>query len=190
MRCFTRLLLLGIVCTASPAHSAREWTVRDGSRLGFTASWEGVEFDGVFHRFDPVVIFDPGDLPGSRFDVKIDVTSADTRSSDRDEAMAGPEWFDYRRYPQSRFVTTGFDALEGGGRFQVSGTLSIKDVSKPISFPVQWEVDGANAMLRGETTLKRTDFHVGTGEWEFDGTVGFDVRVHFELRLEEANGAQ
>src|ERR1700752_5215158 len=93
-----RTLALALVCACAPAPAlARDWSVREGSRLGFTAAWEGADFDGVFHRFDAAIAFDPKDLAASRFDVKVDVTSADTQSSDRDEALADPEWFDYTK---------------------------------------------------------------------------------------------
>jgi len=42
-------LLIGIagVAASIPAQATHEWSVHDGSKLGFTASWEGNEFDGV-----------------------------------------------------------------------------------------------------------------------------------------------
>jgi polyisoprenoid-binding protein YceI len=186
MNRFALIALLAAACASAPA-LARDWTMRDGSKLGFTGSWEGAEFDGVFHKFAAAISFDPKDLATSRFDVKVDVTSADTQSSDRDEALADPEWFNFAKFPQAHFQTTGFKALEAG-RFDVSGTLTIKDVSKPISFPIEWHEQGGSATLRGETTLLRTDFHIGEGEWAADETIGFKVRVRFELKLEAAAG--
>ena len=183
-------LLIGIagVAASIPAQATHEWSVHDGSKLGFTASWEGNEFDGVFHHFDAAITFDPTDLAGSCFDVKVDVTSADTQSSDRDEGLADAEWFDYAKYPQATFVTTAFKALDAG-HYEATGTLTIKGVSKDIAFPFTWEEHDGMAHLQGDTVVQRTDFHVGEGEWAEDDTVGFKVGVHIDLKLDaKANG--
>jgi polyisoprenoid-binding protein YceI len=177
------LICAACALASMPALAAREWTPRDGGRLGFVASWEGIEFEGVFHRFTAAVAFDPADLGSSRFDVKVDVTSTDTQSSDRDEGLADPEWFDYAKYPQATFVTSSIKPL-GDGKYQAAGMLTIKDVSREISFPFAWEEHDGLAHLTGETVVKRTDYHVGEGEWAEDETVGYDVRVSVDLTLE------
>src|SRR5262245_51776467 len=179
-----RILFCALCATVSlPAFAAREWTPREGGRLGFVASWEGIEFEGVFHRFDAAVAFDPTDLAGSRFEVKVDVTSADTQSSDRDEGLADPEWFDYAKFPQATFESSSIKSL-GEGKYEAAGTLTIKGISHDITFPFAWEEHDRVAHLKGETMLKRTDYHIGEGEWAEDNTVGFDVRVNVDLTLE------
>jgi len=166
-----------------PVHAAPGWSVRAGSTLGFTATWEGSGFDGVFHRFTAAIVFSPEDLAGSRFEVEVDVTSADTQSSDRDEALAEPDWFDYAKFPRATFRTTDFRALEAG-RFEARGTLNIKGHSRAITIPIRWQQEGTIARLRGETVLKRTDFGVGEGDWATGDTIGLDVQVHFDLALD------
>jgi polyisoprenoid-binding protein YceI len=182
------LLCAACIFASLPAQAARNWTVHEGGKLGFTASWEGIEFDGVFHKFDAAIAFDPADLAGSRFDVKVDVTSADTQSSDRDEALADAEWFDYPKYPQATFLTTAFKSIDAG-HYEATGTLTIKGISKDIAFPFTWEEHDGMAHLQGDTTVQRTDFHIGDGEWAEDDTVGFKVSVHIDLKLDaKANG--
>jgi len=174
------------VLAAAPltAQAAREWSLREGGRLGFVASWEDSEFDGVFHRFDAVVAFDPADLAGSHLEVKVDVTSADTQSSDRDEAIGDPEWFDFKDHPQASFVTSSIGAL-ADGRYEAKGPLTIKGVTREISFPFTWKEQNGAAELKGETVLLRTDFRIGEGEWAEDNTIGMNVRVLADLTLEE-----
>jgi len=178
-------LLLGVagIAASIAAQATHEWSVHDGSKLGFTASWEGNEFDGVFHHFDAAITFDPADLAGSCFDVKVDVTSADTQSSDRDEGLADPDWFDYKQYPQATFVTSSFKAVDNG-HYEAAGMLTIKGVSKEITLPFAWEEHDNMAHLQGETVVVRTDFHIGEGEWAADDTVGFKVRVRVDLTLD------
>jgi polyisoprenoid-binding protein YceI len=185
MKALLQNLLLCACCAlpSLPAVAAHEWTPREGGRLGFVASWEGIEFEGVFHEFDAAVSFDPADLPGSRFDVKVDVTSADTQSADRDEGLADPEWFDYAKYPQATFESSSIKSI-GDGKYEAAGKLTIKGVTHDITFPFAWEEHDRAAHLTGHTVLRRTDYHIGEGEWAEDDTVGFDVRVKVDLTLD------
>jgi polyisoprenoid-binding protein YceI len=180
--------LLGAALTAlAPAAAAAPaWRALDGGRIGFTASWEGSDFDGVFHHFEAAIAFAPDDLASSRFDVKVDVTSADTQSSDRDEALADPEWFDYAHHPQATFVASSFSTT-GEGHYEAAGTLTIKGISHELRFPFTWDAHDGKAHLLGETTVVRTDFHIGEGEWADGDTIGLDVRVRVDLSLETAD---
>jgi polyisoprenoid-binding protein YceI len=179
-----------LTANVAAAEGARAWTVReDGSRLGFVASWEGTEFDGVFHRYTADIRFDPADLADSRFAVDVDVTSTDTQSSDRDEGLADPEWFDYEHYPHATYTTSSIRALDGG-RYEATGTLTIKGIAKEITLPFQWDSQDGVAHLHGETTLVRTDFKVGEGEWAEADPVGLDVRVKVDVELDaQADGS-
>jgi polyisoprenoid-binding protein YceI len=173
---------------APAAAAAHAWSLRDGGRLGFVASWEGSEFDGVFHKFDANVAFDPADLADSRFDIEVDVTSADTQSSDRDDALGDPEWFDFPHHPKASFVSSSI-AAAGDGRYEAKGTLTIKGVSRDITFPFTWQEQNGAAELKGETTLLRTDFHIGEGEWAEDDTIGMKVRVLADLTFQAKSDA-
>jgi len=171
-----------------PAFAATPWTIESGhSRLGFAATWEGTPFEGVFQRFRGAIDFDRADLAGSRFDVQVDLASADTRSADRDEALAGSEWFFTRRYPEATYVASAFREL-GGGRFEAQGALTLKGVTRPVVLPFTWTEAGDVATLKGETRLMRTDFNVGEGEWKAGDVIGLEVRVVVELRLRRASG--
>ena len=180
------LAALALACP--PAFAATPWAIESQeSRLGFVATWEGTPFDGVFHRFRGAIDFEPTDLAGSRFDVKVDLSSADTRSADRDEALAGSEWFFTRRYPEATYVTSAFRDL-GGGRFEAQGALTLKGVTRPVVLPFTWTEAGDAATLKGETRLVRTDFNVGEGEWKAGDVIGLEVRVVVDLRLRRASG--
>ncbi|MDX1487265.1 MAG: YceI family protein, partial [Acidiferrobacterales bacterium] len=86
--CIVLTVLMGPI---SATAYAGNWVILpENSRLGFTATFEGAEFDGEFHRYQADLKFDPADLEHSRFEVTVDVTSADTGSSDLNDGMALP----------------------------------------------------------------------------------------------------
>lgn len=173
---------LALALLALPAGAA-QWTVDPArSRLGFTATWEGVEFHGVFRRFEARIAFDPADPGAGRFDVAVDVTSVDTESADRDEGMGAPEWLDFARFPRATYVTRAIRGV-GGDRYEAEGALTIKGVTRPLTLPFTWTGRDGGAAMQGAVTLRRTDFGVGEGEWASDDPIGIDVHVRVDLTL-------
>jgi polyisoprenoid-binding protein YceI len=187
----TRWLVLiavaGLMLSAAPASAAPSWAVnKDESTVGFTAKWEDVPFDGVFHRYEAETLqFTPDDLDTSRFAVTVDVTTADTDNRDRDEAMADPDWFHFAQYRRAQFQSTGFEAI-GDNRFEVTGKLTIKDVTRTIQFPFTWKRQGDTAQLTGEMTMDRRDFNIGEGQWSSGRLIRPTVTVRVDLQLQPA----
>ena len=168
-------LIVPVTATAAP------WRVLPGSTLGFSSSYEGETFEGSFAKFTPVIEFDPKQLASSRFDVGIELASADTRNDERDEALRGNGFFNSRKTPRARYLATRFKAL-GGNRYLAAGTLSLNGVSKPVSLEFTW-TPGSQTVLAGSATVQRLDFGVGTGEWADTGLLPNAVRVKTRLLL-------
>src|SRR6185312_8931868 len=98
-------LILVLVC-GSVALAATKWTVQPKeSKLTFVGIQQGAEFTGVFERFTADIQFDPQDLAGSRFDVKIETASAKTRDDDRDSTLLSDDFFAVKQYPTAHYVT-------------------------------------------------------------------------------------
>ena len=178
--------LLSLLLLAGNAASAADWTALPGSSLGFSASFQGERFEGRFVKFNPQIRFDPARLGASRFDVGIDLGSADTRNQERDDMLRSAEFFSARQQPQARFVAGKFRAL-GGNRFVADGVLTLKGISKPVSLRFTWAA-GAKPVLTGEASLRRLDFAVGTGDWTDTELLPNEVKVSTRLLLAPAAG--
>ena len=179
-----RLPLFLLLLLAGEIASAADWKTLPGSSLGFTASFQGESFAGRFARFTPQVRFDPAHLADSRFDVGIDLASADTHNQERDDLLRGSDFFNSRQRAQARFVANRFRAL-GGNRFAADGVLMLKGVSKPVSLVFSW-APGPKPVLTGEASLKRLDFAVGSGEWTDTELLPNEVKVKTRLLLAPA----
>lgn len=178
--------ILGLL-PALPAYAATEWTVdHSESRLGFTNWWEGEAFESVFRQWRAETLrFSPDDLQDSRFDIRVDLTSVDTGTSDGNEAIAQPEWFNLNRYTTARYVADSFEATGDGG-YEARGELSLKGNTHPVTLNFQWQPGDDTARLTGSARLDRTRFDVGLGEWRTGDTIALEVLVTFDLRLDRA----
>lgn len=179
---FTAPLLLAGWLAAAPAMAADWEAMESGSRIGFVATYEDTPFEAWFRSFDARIRFDPDALDQASFDIRIDVSSVDSKSRDRDEGMKQEEWLAAGEHPEARFRSERFERISEQ-RFKAIGQLTVKDVRQTVEVPFTWEQSGARAALTAETEVQRGEFDIGTGEWARDGTIGFTVTIRARLDL-------
>jgi polyisoprenoid-binding protein YceI len=162
--------------------NAADWKMNAAaSRLEFFATFESVPAPGVFKDFNVRTSFDPQAPAGGQLAVSIRVASADMASADINKAIAGPEWFDFARYPQAEFRAT--EIARVGDRYVARGTLALKGVQRPVEVPFSWTAAGEGATMQGEFVVKRASFGIGTGEWTATDVIGADVTIKFRILL-------
>lgn len=168
-------LLLPTLAAAAP------WKVDPAtSTLGFTGSYDGEVFHGAFKHFTASISFDPADLASAKFDVTVQLKSVDTQASERDDTLAGSDFFDVAKTPTAHFVTTGFTRSDDG-KIHAAGTLDLHGVKKPVTLAVTFTPDGNGATLKVETTLQRADWQLGaSNDW---AAISAAIHVEGNLRL-------
>jgi polyisoprenoid-binding protein YceI len=107
------------------------------------------------------IVFNPEDLSKSSFQITVQAESINTDNDSRDEHLRQEEYFDVKKYPQIRFVSSSVRAVNNKGNFQMDGTLTIKDVSKPISLSFKAEKTNSGYRFTGSFKMNRKDFNVG-----------------------------
>ena len=176
-----RPLLLPLLILLPLSLHARDWQVDAAkSSLIFKGTYQSGPFDGGFAKFDAAISFDENDLAKDRFDVKVDLASVDTKSSERNDTLRTPDFFDTAKYPQARFITQAFGKGDDGG-LEAKGSLTIRDKSKPVTLKVKFKESGDSATLDVDATLNRLDFGLGaSSDWS---DIGKDIAVHGHLVL-------
>jgi polyisoprenoid-binding protein YceI len=160
---------------------AADWTVvPEKSQLGFEGTMAGVAFKGLFLRWTARINFDSAQPGASRATVIIDMFSAVTGDRQKDDALPQSDWFDANTFPKAMFEAQSFRS-NGGNRYEAIGTLTIRNVTKPVVIPMSIEVTGASLHASGRLNLVRTDYGVGQGAWSSGQWVALDVVVTFEV---------
>ena len=167
---------------------ADAWIVEEGSALGFIALQQGAEVRGSFDAFEAVIVFDVDDLENSRIDVDIDITSINTGQSSRDETLNSVSFFETATWPKAAFKSGQITAL-AEGRYEASGTLTIRDVTKDVILPFTLNIKEApddpktlQAEAIGELPILRLDYGVGQGDWASTGTVADEVVITIDIK--------
>jgi polyisoprenoid-binding protein YceI len=151
------------ITVASPALTGT-WVIDPvHSRIGFAVKHLGI--NTVRGRFDGFAgsIEVPDDLGSATVTGEIEAASIDTRFAMRDEHLRGPDFFDVQNHPKISFVSAEI-TLKGGTRFELSGEITIRGVTKTIT--LRGEAHGTatdqygneRAGLSATGALKRSDF--------------------------------
>jgi len=169
-----------VVLFASPAGAAH-WNVDYAkSRIGFTVQWSNEPFAGAFKQWHADIDFDPADLAHAHASVTVDLGSEASDEADFDNGLKGAEGFETSRFPTARFAATRF-SRKSGDSYVAQGTLTIRGVTRDISFPFTLAISGANAHMTGAARVMRTDFDVGRGEWAAPTPVSHEVIVTLDV---------
>lgn len=118
---------------------------------------------GAFNKLTGGIHYDPQDWSSSRVWTEIDVASIDTHDAARDEHLRGERFFDVAQFPTASFESTAIQLGEDD-RLTVAGTLTVKSITRPVTFDVdfqgvQEQPDGRlRAAFHAFTTIERSDF--------------------------------
>lgn len=161
---------------------AQQKLVPAQSEISFTTRQMGVPVDGRFRRFDAQVAFDPKKPEAAKIGFTVDLGSASIGTAETEAELAKPEWFNLKAFPQATFQSSAVKAL-GGGRFEVTGALSIKGSTHNVTVPVTLAQAGPTSTATGSFVIRRLDFRIGDGDWKDTSMVANDVQVRFKLSL-------
>jgi len=96
---------------------------------------------GRFTDFSGTLDLNPTNLEQSSVEWTVQTASLTTHNEQRDGHLRSPEFFDVAQYPTMTFRSTQVKG-QGGGRYAVTGDLTIKDVTRPVTFEVTDEGHG------------------------------------------------
>lgn len=183
---FRPALLAGalLLALAGRPALAADYVQAPGSTLTFASQFQGEVFTGHFSRFTTTLSFDPQQLEQARLEVTIPLASATTANPERDSTLQGDDFFSSATFPQARYSASKFRHL-GDNRYAADGTLTLRNVSHPVTLTFTW-TDGVAPVLAGKATVQRLDFGVGGGDWADLEMIPNAVAVSTRVNLQAA----
>jgi len=157
-----------------------QWLVNKNAQLGLSTEWTGEPILGSFKQWSADIVFSPDDLKNSSLTVKVDLASVATGDEQRDSALPSADWFDVANHPTAVFTASRFKKVAEGS-YKADGTLSLRDKTAPLVLSFKLKIVGDKATAKGSTTLDRTVFGVGQGEFLATDQIPAAVKVSFNL---------
>jgi polyisoprenoid-binding protein YceI len=169
------------------------WTIdASHSTVGFTA--RHLMITKVRGRFTSVSgsVTVGADPLASHVEATVDMASVSTGDDNRDGHLRGADFFDVEQFPTMTFSST--DVVPDGSDYRLNGNLTIKGVTRPVSFALEFEGVGKDPW--GGT---RASFSAGTEinrkEWGLEWNVALEtggvlvsekVKIELEVQLVKA----
>jgi len=92
---------------------------------------------GKFNTFEATITNEDDQFETSAIQFTADTASVDTNNTDRDNHLKSADFFDVEKFPVVSFVSTGIKKVNEG-EFQLSGDLTVKDVTKSITLDAEY----------------------------------------------------
>lgn len=172
-----------------PGYKAGTW-VLDPSHSEVTFSVRHMMISKVRGTFGvkSATIVAPENPLEAKVEASVDVASVDTKDEGRDNHLRSADFFDAESHPTMTFVSTGARVQDGD--FLVDGDLTIRGVTKPVTFEVEFGGFGTDpwgnykAGATAKTVVNREDFGLTwNAALETGGVlVGKDVTITLDLQ--------
>jgi polyisoprenoid-binding protein YceI len=105
----------------------------------------------------------------------VEVNTINTGIGLRNSDLKKEKYFNAEKYPVISFKSKSIEKTEKG--FKAEGTLTMKDVSKPVTIPFTFTANGNDGVFKGDFDINREDFSIGSK----GGSIGNKVSIHLEV---------
>ncbi|WP_405998286.1 YceI family protein [Streptomyces sp. NBC_00829] len=162
-----------------PAHSSIGFTVRHAMVTNVR---------GSFGEFSGSLRLNGTDPQRSTAEIDVKIASIDTGIADRDAHLRSGDFFEAEQFPLMTFRSTGAEQL-GGDAYRISGDLTIKDVTRPLSIGLEFNGSATDVYgnervgFEGSAEILRSDWGLTwNAALETGGVMVSDkVRLTFDI---------
>lgn len=144
-----------------------------------TVTWKGSKptgsHNGVVTLLNGVFDIENGNVKAGEFTIDMNTIScSDLEAGNGKEKLEGhlkaADFFDVEKFPTAKFEVTGSEVKDG--KVELTGNLTLKEVTKSITIPVTVTEDGEFATLKSDVfSVDRTDFGVTYSSKKFDAAL-------------------
>ncbi|MBN9611878.1 MAG: YceI family protein [Actinobacteria bacterium] len=180
---------MSITADQIPGYRTGTWAIDPThTEVGFSVRHLAIsKVKGKFENFAGTFVTAENPLD-STVNATVEVASINTNQKDRDGHLRTNDFFAADEFPEFTFVSTG--VRQDGSDFKVDGDLTLRGVTKPVTFDFEFGGFGADAYgnykagFTASTVVKREDFGI---QWnaplETGGLLlGSDVTITLDVQ--------
>jgi len=142
---------------AAAAPSAKEYSIRAASKIGFIGSKVTRSHNGGFTNFAGKIQVANGKIAGTP-EIKISTKSLWADDKRLEGHLKSNAFFDVANHPVATFTVTSIESA--GAQQKVTGNLDLHGVTKSISFPADVKIADDVVAVKAEFAINRRDFNI------------------------------
>lgn len=145
---------------STAAAIAPNWAIDyDASEIKFSGVYNKKPFEGIFSDWSADIEYRTEALEDAAIKVVVDTTSATTDDNYNDKSMAGPDFFNVKKFPQAIFTANGvFPTTDG---LELTAVLSLKGQDFPVRMPFDLILAENTAVMTASFKLDRIALGLG-----------------------------
>jgi len=188
----TTILSLLALATTLSVNAQDKWSVdKSHTSVNFSVSHLVItEIDGQFKRYEGSVVSPSADFVEATVNFSVDVNSINTNNEGRDKHLMSDDFFNAEKFPKMTFKSVSFVKINGN-KYALTGDLTIRDVTKRVTFDVihggivKDAYGNTKAGFKATTVINRIEYGL---KWnaliETGGaTVGKEVTITINIEL-------
>lgn len=165
------------------------------SKLNWTGKKVTGQHSGTINVADGKLDIENNVLKGGNFSLDTrSIAVTDIKDAGGNAKLVGhlksEDFFGVEKYPSANFVITKVTPT-GSGKYDVTGNLTIKGITNPITFPATVTVAGNKVSAKADIKVDRTKYNIRYGSKSFFEGIG-DKAIYdeFDLAVELVANAQ
>lgn len=174
---FKSIFLLILCFYSIKGYSQNYIPVERASTVKFFISNFGLSTEGSFNGLRGDIYFNPHKLENSSFEISIEANTIFTKNRSRDTHLKSKDYFYVDKYPAIYLISKSITRTGLEGRYWFSGNLIIKGVTKEVKFEFSAVQERAGYLFKGEFTINRRDFLIGSGSLVLSNNVQVVLNV-------------
>src|SRR5690606_7960212 len=104
--------------------------------------------------------------------------------------LKDPDFFDVEKFPMSTIMITRVASTNSEDK-KVTGNLTIKGITHPVTFPAKINVENGIVKMNGKLVIDRTQWNVRYNSGKFydilaDETISDDIEFHINIVASES----
>lgn len=142
---------------------------------------------GYVHVSQGELIIKNGQLVSGKVDVDMNTIEDEKHENNSGliKHLKDPDFFDVKKFPFAAIVITGFSTINAEDK-EISGNLTIKGITHPVSFPAKIVVKDGGVKATGKLVIDRTKWGVRYGSTKFfdnlkDQTISDNIEFNIKI---------
>lgn len=178
MRLFRTVLILTaavLLLNAGQARAASFPLSGENTKIEFTGKKKDGAHTGEFKKVSGTAKAEGTDPTTLAIDVTIDVDSMVTDDPKLTAHLKAPDFFDLKKHPTAKFVTTSVAKEKDG--YVVKGKLTLLGKTNDVSFPADITVTGDGLKLASKFNIDRTAWGMTYGKGMVNDEVEMKITI-------------
>lgn len=178
MKAYSIFILL-IICSVNNVFAQHYTPVEQNSAVQFKVSHQMIfksTVTGTFKGLKGTILFDPANITQAVFDVSVAAETINSGIGMRDNHLREDSYFDVKKYPLIIIKSQTIVKAPGENNYTFTGTLTMKGVTKTISFLFTSKAENSGYEFKGNFNINRLEYNVGP-----DNSIDKNVEVDLDV---------